>query len=141
LEIIFDLPHVFHPEASQEENALVLEALLECLTSINMIFKRFHSAPELSRSGVRYAKTQKWLSIPALYRDGLGDCKSLTCAQAADFRAAKIFSKPVFRFMPREDGSGILDFHILNQTSTGFVDPSKDHGMPHSEIKKFGMFR
>ena len=135
MEITFDLPHVFHPEASQEENALVLQCLLECLTTINLIFKRYHTAPELYRSGVRYAKTQKWLSIPALYRDGWGDCKSLTAALTADYRVKNQFARPVFRFVRRPDGN--IDYHILEQVTSGFEDPNKRLGMPHSEILKF----
>jgi hypothetical protein len=138
LEITFDLPHVFHPEASQVENALCLQNLLELLIQINMSYLQRHAVPALYRSGVRYAKTQKWLSIPALYRDRLGDCKSLTAALVAEYRMAKIFARPVFRFNERNKGSGIMDFHILVQTSTGFEDPSKVLGMPHSEILKFG---
>ena len=139
MEITFDLPHVFHPEASQVENALVLNKLLEMLIAVNLDYLRFHSVPTLYRSGVRYAKTQKWLSIPALYRDGLGDCKSLTAALVAEYRNNRVFANPVFRFIEnKKKGNGILDFHILVQTSTGFEDPSKVLGMPHSEVQKFG---
>lgn len=138
MEITFDLPHVFHPEASREENALCLQSLLEMLIQINMIYRQRHAVPELYRSGVRYAKTQKWLTIPALYRDRKGDCKSLTAALVAEYRLANVFARPVFRFIERKNGNGILDFHILVQTSTGFEDPSKMLGMPHSEIEKFG---
>ena len=104
-----------------------------------MIYLRKHTVLPLYQSGVRYAKTQKWLSIPALYRDGLGDCKSLTTALVAEYRHNKIFANPVFRFVENpQKGPGILDYHILVQTSTVFEDPSKRLGMPHSEIQKFG---
>lgn len=139
MEITFDLPHVFCPEASQVENALVLNKLLELMIAVNMDYMRFHSVPPLYRSGVRYAKTQKWLPIPALYRDGLGDCKSLTAALVAEYRMKKVWAKPVFRFIENKTkGPGVLDFHILVHTSTGFEDPSKVLGMPHSEVQKFG---
>lgn len=109
------------------------------LIAVNLDYLRFHSVPTLYRSGVRYAKTQKWLSIPALYRDGLGDCKSLTAALVAEYRYNRVFANPVFRFIEnKRKGDGILDFHILVQTSTGFEDPSKVLGMPHSEVQKFG---
>ena len=138
MEINFDLPHVFHPEASQEENALCLQQLLEMLVNINIVYLKRHAVPDLYRSGVRYYKTNTWLSIPALYRDQRGDCKSLTAALVAEYRIKGVFARPVFRFIERPYSNGILDFHILVQTSTSFEDPSKVLGMPHSEIKKFG---
>lgn len=139
MEFAFDFPHVFNPEASREDNALVLQATLEYLISVNMIYLRKHTVLPLYQSGVRYAKTQKWLSIPALYRDGLGDCKSLTAALVAEYRINKLFANPVFRYIENpKKGQGVLDYHILVQTSTGFEDPSKRLGMPHSEIIKFG---
>jgi hypothetical protein len=139
LEITFDFPHVFEPEASQVENALVLNKLLEMMIAVNLDYLRYHSVPPLYRSGVRYAKTRVWLPIPALYRDGLGDCKSLTAALVAEYRSQRLYANPVFRFIENKNkGPGVLDFHILVQTSTGFEDPSKVLGMPHSEVMKFG---
>lgn len=138
MEITFDLPHVFHPEASQEENALVLQASLEYLINVNLIYLRRHTVPTLYRSGVRYYKTQQWLSIPALYRSKRGDCKSLSAALVSEYRLRGIYARPVFRFIENPNkGQGVLDYHILVQTSTGFEDPSKKLGMPYSEIQLF----
>lgn len=137
MDITFGLPHVFYPDASPVENALALEASLDYLVNLNLAYLRFHPAAPLYRSGVRYGRTTKWLSIPELYADKRGDCKSLSCALVAEYILNKVWCKPVFRYIKRPDNSGLLDFHILVQVNTGFEDPSKRLGMPHKEADKF----
>lgn len=82
-----------------------------------------------------YARTQVWEPIPALYKRGYGDCKSLTAALIAQYRLAGKKARPVFRFVPRPDGG--TDYHILVQTERGFEDPSKVLGMGKNEVAKF----
>ena len=124
-----DLPHVYKPGASDEDNAMCLRALLEMLVMANMVYlRRYPRTARLYRSGVRYAQCPIWMAIPALYARGYGDCKSLTAAYVAEERIAGREAKPVFRpqYNPRK---GQNDFHILVQTPRGFMDPSRDLGM------------
>lgn len=75
MRVCFDLGDVFHPGASDEDNALSLQALLECLIAINRVYLRHHSrTPKLYQSGVRYGRTQVWDSIPDLLTRRYGDC-------------------------------------------------------------------
>jgi hypothetical protein len=86
--------------------------------------------PPLYGSGVVYARTVWWESIPALYKRGFGDCKSLTCALVAQLMMQGIEAKPVFRFNPSPTST---DYHILVQTRNGWEDPSKRLGMGKDE--------
>jgi hypothetical protein len=141
MEISFNLPHVFNPKASSVDNAFALRALLDGLIQINLGFLQTHSVPELYRSGVRYGRTVIWDSIPGLYKRGYGDCKSLTCAKIAELRMKGIPCEPTFRWKKRGgngwDISQPNDFHILIQTGTGYIDPSKVLGMGANENEKF----
>jgi len=138
MRICFDLPHVFYPGSDSEDNAYALKALLDCLISLNRAYHRSnvgHVKP-LYRSGVRYGRTEIWDSIPALYKRGYGDCKSLTAALVAEYLEQGISAKPVFRWMPRSNG--VKDFHILVQIGNLFEDPSKRLGMGQDENRWFG---
>lgn len=132
MQLAIDVPHVFNPESSEDENAYVLRGFLELLVYINRGFLRSHpGTPSLYRSGVRYRRTTVWDSIPALYGRRYGDCKSLSAALIAEYREKGIQAKPVFRF--RRNRNGELLFHILVQTKNGFEDPSKVLGMGADE--------
>lgn len=135
MEITFNLPHVFLPGSHRDDNALALNCLLECLVGINICLLQHHSYPTLYRSGVVYGRTQIWETIPALYRRGYGDCKSLSCALIAQYRLAGVECEPVFRFVDRRDGG--TDYHILVQTASRFEDPSKVLGMGARENARF----
>jgi hypothetical protein len=165
MEITFNLPHVFNPKASSVDNAYALRALLDCMIELNLAYLQSHSVPALYQAGVRYGRTKIWEPIPALYlpnkfkRKNLlpggqvtyvpaglsggvkkGDCKSLAPALIAELTMKGVACRPVFRFIEREDGSGIPDFHILVQTpasKTGWMDPSKDLGMGKEELNRF----
>jgi hypothetical protein len=130
LRICFDLGAVFHPQASDEDNALTLQALLEALIATDQVFlRRFGKrVPKLYQSGVRYGRTQVWDSIPDLLARRYGDCKSLTAMYVAELREQGIKARPVFRFA-RNPQTGQKDFHILVQVGKGFEDPSRKLGM------------
>lgn len=74
MRICFDLGGVFYDGSSDEDNAIALQQLLECLIGINRLYLRRFRAPKLYQSGVRYARTQIWDSIPDLVKRGYGDC-------------------------------------------------------------------
>jgi len=136
MQITFNLPHVFYPGASSEDNARVLMILLDSLISINQAYLRNHAAKDLYSSGVVYGRTQIWDTIPALYQRGYGDCKSLTAAYIAQQRRKGIECEPVFRWKrvgPHSKRAGNTDYHILVQTEKGFEDPSKVLGMGANE--------
>jgi len=132
MQITIDLPHVFVPGSPSEENASVLRVLLDTLIRINLVYLRNHAVPELYQSGVVYGRTQIWDPIPALYRRGYGDCKSLTAAFIAQCLLKGVQCRPVFRWVCGPKGAA--DYHILVLTSDGkFHDPSKVLGMGRNE--------
>jgi len=126
--IVFDLPHVFNPSAQRGENARALRVLLECLIALNRAHLLNHAERPLYRAGVVYGRTKEWQTIPALYKLGYGDCKSLTAALITEYREAGIPANPVFRWVINRK-TGFRDFHILVQTDSGYEDPSKVLGM------------
>lgn len=129
MRICFDLGGVFHPGASDEDNALALQAMLEALVSIDRIFlRRYPKTPRIYNAGLRYGRTQVWDSIPDLITRRYGDCKSLTAMRVAELREAGEKCRPVFRFMFNPQ-SGQKDFHILVQHGKTFEDPSRKLGM------------
>lgn len=133
----FEFRKAFVPGSDPTVNAETLEALLECLIEINRIYLTYHpNTPGLYQSGVRYDRTIEWDPIPALYAKQFGDCKSLTAALIAEYRAQGRKAKPVFRF--RNRGMGRTDYHILVQTAHGYEDPSKVLGMGQDENAWFG---
>lgn len=128
MQICFNNSWVFNPSASRVDNANVLEAYLEALIVANLVYLRANpQTPLLYNSGVRYARTVEWDSIPDLYARGVGDCKSLSAARVAELRARGAKAKPVFRFIVKPNGG--RDFHILVLTSQGWDDPSRKLGM------------
>jgi len=128
--ISFGLPQVFRPSTDTAENADSLAALLEALIAQNRVFRKYHSAPLLYESGVVYGRTTEWENIAAVRIRGYADCKSLSAWLISDYRDIKKEpAKAVFRWLPRQDGSGAKDFHILVLTRNGYECPSKRLGM------------
>ncbi len=134
--VTFNMPSVFHEDSSPLDNVLSLQALLYCLSSINLIYlkTRPYQVTPLYNSGVYYDRTSIWDSIPALYARGFGDCKSLACAYVAECLLHGIEAKPVFRWV-KSDGN--VSYHILVQTDQGWHDPSKVLGMGSNENAYF----
>jgi hypothetical protein len=131
VRISMDLGGVFHPGASDEDNALALQALLECLVVINRAFlRRYPGTRKLYTAGVKYGRTQVWDSIPDLITRRYGDCKSLTAMYVAEMRESHgdRAARPVFRFA-KNPQTGQKDFHILVQQGKVFEDPSRKLGM------------
>lgn len=130
MRIPFDLGFVFHPTASDEDNADVLRVLLEALVAANMIYRRGagRRAPSLYKSGVVYGRTKVWDSTPDLQARKYGDCKSLSADRVAELRLAGKDAQPVFRFQVNPQTKQ-KDFHILVRRGTAFEDPSRELGM------------
>jgi hypothetical protein len=141
MDITFNIPHVFHPGSSRDDNADALRALLDCLIRLNQVCIRSHAPLGLDHSGVRYGRTDIWDTIPALYQRGYGDCKSLTAALIAEYRLKGIECSPVFRWSDNPNGNGDVLYHILvmkqTRTSVEFEDPSKRCGMRDDEMSYF----
>lgn len=137
MEITFSLPHVFHPAASQAEEATALQLCLEFLISVDRAFLRLHPQKSLYRSGVVYGRTQEWDTVPAVMARGYADCKSLSAWRIAELRERGVECRPVFRWVRRRDGH--KDFHILvavdrkGRTEPLWEDPSKILGMGSNE--------
>lgn len=123
----FIMPHAFEDGSSQKVNARALHALCEALIGIDLAFLQDFRVPSLYNSGVRYGRTEEWLTIPALYMSKIGDCKSLACARIAELRKGGLVANPVFRWSPHPTKR--LVYHILVQTEKGYEDPSKVLGM------------
>jgi hypothetical protein len=156
MNICFNIPHAFHPGSSALDNACALRALLDCMINMNTLFRKHHECLPLYKSGVIYGRTHIWEPVSALYLPnkqpidpvfwqpvGLsggakrGDCKSLASALIAEYRQKGLMANPVFRWAPRNDGSGALDFHILVNTVNGWEDPSRKLGMGEIEVARF----
>ena len=136
MQIVINLEHVFSPGSNQVDNALSLRNLLEYMVRENMSFlRRYPETPSLYRSGVTYARTRIWEPIPALYKRGKGDCKSLATALCAEYRLHGVWCRPVFRFYVTPAGD--TNYHILCQTKTGWEDPSAKLGMGAHENRRF----
>jgi hypothetical protein len=145
VEILYNLPHVFHPNSNREENAYVLRLSLDYLISIDECFLFYRPrTPPLYQAGVVYRRDDTWLPISMLYLQKYGDCKSLAAARIAELHKAGIEARPVFRFVPRPDGW--TDYHILVQvvpgstpyaSKDGFEDPSRILGMGDNEVAPF----
>ncbi len=137
--IPFDMGRLFTGNSNPVENARVLKALMECLIAIDAAHLEFHpKTPRLTDPafGVRYARTNEWLTIPQLAVYGIGDCKSLAAMRVAELRARGKAAQPVFRF--RKNRTGGTDYHILVQTGVNaFQDPSKECGMGANEWAHF----
>jgi hypothetical protein len=137
--ISYHLPTLFVHGSSPVENAEALQVLLEALIAIDMIHLIHHpQTPKLADPafGVVYGRTEEWMSIPSLWLNTFGDCKSLTAMRIAELRRAGKVAKPVFRF--RKNKRGGTDYHILVQVGVNaFQDPSKECGMKDSEWAYF----
>ena len=130
------LEDVFSPDASQADSSRALRNLLEYMVRQNMDDRRYHPEfPSLYRSGVVYARTTWWEPIPALFRRGKGDCKSLATALVAEYRLEGVWAVPVHRWIRNEDGT--TDYHILVQSESGWEDPSRRLGMGYHENARF----
>lgn len=148
MQIAFNLPHVFNERSSDVENAFALRALLDCLVALNRgVYATLgrRGIRKLYDSGVTYSRTTLWEPIPALYRRGYGDCKSLSAALVAEYQEKGIECRPDFRFA-RNPQTGDLMFHILvnvpkanGYDRTRWEDPSRKLGMGANELAYFNL--
>jgi hypothetical protein len=138
--IVFSVVDAFDTRSTAKQNAIALEALLRCLVELNLLWlQNYPLTPTLYDSGVFYARTVIWDTIPALYARGFGDCKSLTAARIAELLFHyQVQTVPVFRFDTQPDGTM---FHILVMMLDGLnEDPSKILGMvPPQELASANM--
>jgi hypothetical protein len=140
----FQFPHAFAPDSDLGANAEVLgPALMECLCDLDLAFlthawKSGTPAVPLYQSPVTYDRTLVWDTVPALYRRGYGDCKSLSAARVAEYRLGGQEARPFFRFVPPDQSdTGQFCYHILVLGPYGWEDPSKHKGMGASEWAYF----
>lgn len=126
--VVFTIDHAFKPRGSNLVNAAALETLLTCLTCLDSIWLRYHPRTiPLYDTGVYYARTVVWDTIPALYARGNGDCKSLSACRAAELRRQGVWVRPTFRHKRRVSSTM---FHILLMfADASNEDPSKALGM------------
>jgi hypothetical protein len=135
-------------EKEKEFTLFALREMLECLVKINVGWITSHPGEfrPIYSTGVRWQNennTERWLSIPEIYRalSGPGkqpvDCEDLACARAAELRlgmgghplgpvraVADIRGRVV-------DKNGRIVMHAFVRYPDGSVeDPSKKCGMP-----------
>ena len=127
MKIPFNLPWVYRPGSSDEENAVVLRHLLECLVAIDTEYLSRHHTPLLRESGVRYGRTYEWDSVPSVLKKGVADCKSLTAWDVAERRMRGEKARAIFKVYPSRFGAP--DFHIWTETPNGEIDTSAELGM------------
>lgn len=130
--IVFTVVNAFDRRSLATKNALALDALMTCLIELDSLYLKLRAqkgieTPFLYDTPVYYERTIVWDTIPALYRRGFGDCKSLAACRVAELRRIGIPCEAVFRF----DGNVHMTmFHILVMHEDGtFEDPSKVKGM------------
>jgi hypothetical protein len=150
MDIVFNFPMTFTSDSDYVRNAYTLHELLNCQTAINVQYLRHHpDTIPLYQSGVRYGRTQVWERLPEIYLPNkrkyfnskyyspgdlpgarIADCKSLGPLRAAELIVSGRSAICQFRFIPRLDDTGNLDFHILLITDNGYEeDPSRVLGM------------
>ena len=134
MQIVFDLPHVFHEQSSSEEDAIVLRTSLEYLIALDLAYLRYHPTESLYRNrGVVYGRTTEWDAIPAIVARGYADCKSLSAWRIAELRLQGLQADPTFRWFVRPEGG--KGFHILVRLpGYRFEDPSRLKGMGNNEF-------
>ena len=66
---------------------------------------------------------EQWLTIPQLYKKGVGDCEDLGAALAAEYRVAGVYA---VAFAKR---TGKKKFHTLVDVAGVIEDPSRVLGM------------
>jgi hypothetical protein len=131
-----NMDHVFRSNSDPVDDSLALNALLDCMVSINRTFLRLWQCQSLYECGARYARTQDWRPIPALIKSRKGDCKSLGPARCAELLENGIPAKMVHRWDKRDDGG--TDFHILLMVDgKAFEDPSKILGMTPETVAEY----
>jgi hypothetical protein len=139
VDIVFAMDHVFRADSPTTDDDMALACLLECMVNVDraVIRRARPPLPLLYRSGVRYARCELWLPVPALYRAKGGDCKSLAPARAAEIiEFDRVPAKCVHRWFRRADGG--KDFHILIEVNGEvWEDPSKRLGMTDSDFAEW----
>lgn len=124
---------LFVSEAQRPASERILRLLLEALTQSNELYLAHNpGTPSLYRSGVRYqrepAGQEQWLSIPALYAQGHGDCEDLAAARCAEIRLGG--GSCALDFYWRKLPEGVLMYHIIVRHGDGQIeDPSRRLGM------------
>jgi hypothetical protein len=154
-EVCFLLPRVFSRGSKLRANARAAEALLECLTEIDVLYWTLRGGvlEPLYVNPLYYKRTAIWDTTPALYARGYGDCKSLACTRTAEYRMAGRMSRSFFRFIPPElNPDREFMYHIVTgkdqppmgrqpipwePTGTAWEDPSKVKGMGQNEWAYF----
>lgn len=125
--VVFSIDKAFKPHASNQTNATALEYLLAALTALDTIWLKRHRHIPLYQTPIYYERTLVWDTIPALYKRGYGDCKSLSACIVAECRMNRIWARPVFRHKARVHSTM---YHILVMFKDGsWADPSKALGM------------
>lgn len=137
----YDLDGMFTPGSDavmdlQTARCFVDNSTRLCLIYLTRARDLGYRIPRLRQSGVRYAEDRFWRNLPGVYKARLTDCKNLTPIDIAE----RIFydgvqAQPAFRWF--QNPGGIIDYHILTQVGSDFVDTSLELGMNRELAAKF----
>lgn len=107
------------------------DVLLWTLVAVNLWCLNTGDYPSLFESGVVFAEEpqgqEEWLSIPALYEQGSGDCEDLSCAFIAERLNSGRSAEPEKLWRRKPQGGKAV--HIVAKTPEGIVDVSSLLGM------------
>lgn len=128
--IIFDA-QLFQNEKDRRRSEIVLKTLLNALVDSNVEYLvKYPTTLPLYKARVRYKRedgTEVWKSIPAIIKDGHGDCEDLASWRVAELRVKGIAADT--GILHQRKGNFSL-YHIIVVYPDGKVeDPSKKLGM------------
>ena len=139
--IEYELDGLFTPGSDavmdlQSARCMVDNSIRLCLIYLTRARDLGHRIPRLRQSGVRYAPDRFWRNLPGTYRIRLTDCKNLTPVDIAErIFYDRVRAQPAFRWFKNPDGT--VDYHILTQLGSDFVDTSLELGMNAQEAARF----
>lgn len=133
MRVLFDGGLLEHMD--ERQSALAMLDVLRALVRGNVAYLRSRpQTPHPYRAGIQYRReknSEHWKSIPAVLRDGQGDCEDLASYLAAWYVAKGQRASIVLRWKVIWDGRKKRRlFHVLVRGPTGQIeDPSKVLGM------------
>ena len=128
-----ELFHSDQPESYRKVLLWLMEALAQANTEY--IKRNKGQSPELYSSGVVYKRDpigiEIWKDIPAILKDGSGDCEDLASWRVAELRSQGVEARPYIKW---KSANGKTVYHALvwvknKQGKVAIEDPSLALGM------------
>jgi hypothetical protein len=127
-----DLPGLSRVTLNVPSRQPVYEHLLAALTHIDALARMRRAFPPLYEGHVHYEAEpigkEEWLSTPALFARGAGDCEDLAADLAASYQLAGIDARPMLQLESRSITGDV--WHVIVVLPDGRTeDPSRLLGM------------